>query len=274
MMSPAWLACVVASGACVALLWRPGPRVLHRRLRAGSIPAGFAARAPRPPGRAAVLLLVSSGLLVLVVLWPSGVLLALSLGLVLSGAVWLHRGGRRRRDVARGRRETIEACDALSAELLAGQPVVHALHRAADQHPVLWPAARAGALGGDVPTVLRDLAAAPGGAGLRMLAAAWQVAEGSGAGLVATLQRVSETLRADDATGAETAASLAPARATARLLAVLPVFGLLLGAGLGGDPVGLLLGTTAGNGLLLAGTGLALAGTLWVERLAGRVEAV
>ena len=51
------------------------------------------------------------------------------------------------------------------------------------------------------------------------------------------------------------------------------MFGLLLGAGLGGDPVGLLLGTTAGNGLLLAGTGLALAGTLWVERLAGRVEA-
>jgi tight adherence protein B len=274
MMSPAWFACVIAAGACVALLCRPGPRVLRWRLRAATGSAGFAARAPRPPGRAAVLLLASSGLLVLVVLWPSGVLLALSLGLVLGGASWLHRGGRRRRQAERRRRDTIEACDALTAELLAGQPVVHALHRTADQHPVLWPAARAGALGGDVPAVLRELATAPGGAGLRMLAAAWQVAEGSGAGLVATLQRVSETLRADAATGAETAASLAPARATARLLAVLPVFGLLLGAGLGGDPVGLLLGTTVGNGLLLTGTALALAGTLWVERLAGRVETV
>jgi tight adherence protein B len=273
MMSAAWLCCAAATGACVALLCRPGPRVLRCRLRAGTVPAGFAARAPRPPGRTAVLVLASSVLLVLVVFWPSGFLLALSLGLVLGGAGWLHRGARRRREAEQGRRETIEACDALTAELLAGQPVVHALHRAADQHPLLWPAARAGALGGDVPAVLRDLAAAPGGAGLRMLAAAWQVAEGSGAGLVATLQRVAETLRADDTTGAETAASLAPARATARLLAVLPVFGLLLGSGLGGDPVGLLLGTTAGNGLLLAGTGLALAGTLWVERLAGRVEA-
>jgi tight adherence protein B len=273
MTSPAWLGCALAAGACAALLCRPGPRVLRRRLRAGDAPAGFAARAPRPPGRAAVLLVALSGLLVLVVLWPSGVLLALSLGLVLGGVGWLHRGGRRRRRAERGRRETIEACDALTAELLAGQPAVQALHRAAEQHPVLWPAARAGALGGDVAAVLRDLASSPGGGGLKMLAAAWQVAEGSGAGLVATLQRVSESLRADDATGAETAASLAPARATARMLAVLPVFGLLLGAGLGGDPVGLLLGTTAGNGLLLAGTGLALAGTLWVERLAGRVEA-
>jgi tight adherence protein B len=272
MMSPAWFACVVAAGTCVALLCRPGPRVLRRRLRAGTVAAGFPARAPRPPGRTAVLVLVSSGLLVLVVLWPSGALLAFSLGLVLGGAVWLHRGGRRRSQAERGRRDTIEACDALTAELLAGQPVVHALHRAADQHPMLWPAARAGALGGDVPAVFRELSGTPGAAGLKMLAAAWQVAEGSGAGLVATLQRVSETLRADDATGAETAASLAPARATARLLAVLPVFGLLLGAGLGGDPVGLLLATTAGNGLLLAGTGLALAGTLWVERLAGRAE--
>jgi tight adherence protein B len=219
----------------------------------------------------AVALALGGGAFVL--LGVSGVLLAASLTVLVGGVGWLHTCGRRRREAERGRRETLESCDALTAELRAGQPAAQALHRAAEQHPALLPAARACVLGGDVPGALRAGAAEPGRAGLRVVAAAWQVAEGSGSGLVTTLQRVADSLRADDATTAEVAASLSPARATARMLAVLPVLGLLLGSGLGGDPLGLLLGSVVGNTLLLTGVLLALAGTVWVERLAARAEA-
>jgi tight adherence protein B len=51
------------------------------------------------------------------------------------------------------------------------------------------------------------------------------------------------------------------------------VFGLMLGAGLGGHPVALLVSTPLGTALLLAGAALALTGTVWVERLADEVQA-
>ncbi len=61
------------------------------------------------------------------------------------------------------------------------------------------------------------------------------------------------------------------AYATARLLAVLPFGVLLLGSGIGGDPVGFLAGSTAGLVCLALGIGLSFSGLLWLERIAGRV---
>jgi tight adherence protein B len=216
---------------------------------------------------------VTGGVGLLVVVGASAVLLAASAALVAGGAAWLQAGARRRKRADLGRRRTFEACDALVAELRAGQPPTLALHRAAEVHQGLRAGARAGALGGDVPAALRRASTEPGWAGLTTVAAAWQVAEGSGSGLAASLQQVSVGLRTDDEVRVAVASSLAPARATARLLAVLPAFGLMLGTGLGGHPVALLLSTRAGNLLLLAGVGLALAGTAWVERLADQVQA-
>jgi tight adherence protein B len=46
---------------------------------------------------------------------------------------------------------------------------------------------------------------------------------------------------------------------------------LLLGTGIGGDPVGFLTGTTAGLVCLAVGLGLSFAGLLWLERIADRV---
>lgn len=268
------LAGAAAAGLCAALLCGPSPRrVLRGRLRHG--PLGrpvFTARPRRWPPRGLLLLAVAAGAGMVVVLGLPGVLLTASVALVVGGVAWLHTSARQRRHVAAARRRTIEACDALVAELRAGQPASQAVGRAAEHHPVLVPASHACGLGADVAAALRQVGTAGGGDGMSTVAAAWQVAETSGSGLVPALERVAQGLRADDATRAEVAAALEPARATARLLAVLPAFGLLLGAGLGGDPLGLLLGTPGGNALLLAGVALALAGTVWVERLTGRAE--
>ena len=46
---------------------------------------------------------------------------------------------------------------------------------------------------------------------------------------------------------------------------------LLLGSGIGGDPVGFLTGSTAGLVCLALGLGLSFAGLLWLERIADRV---
>lgn len=272
----ALLASATAAGLCVCLLCRGGPpRLTHGELGAaagrGASAAGRQSR-PRRPVVLVVVAAVAGGAGLLVVLGPPALLLTASVALVLAGGFWLQAGARRRRRAERGRRRTVEACDALVAELRAGQPPTRALKRAAEVHDGLRAAAHAGLLGGDVPAALRQASTAPGCAGLATVAAAWQVAEGSGSGLVTSLQQVSTGLRADDEVRHEVAASLAPARATARLLAALPAFGLTLGAGLGGHPVALLLSTAVGNALLLAGVALAMAGTVWVERLADQVQ--
>jgi len=52
---------------------------------------------------------------------------------------------------------------------------------------------------------------------------------------------------------------------------VLPLGVLLLGSGIGGDPVGFLTGSTAGLVCLALGIALSFGGLLWLERIAGRV---
>ena len=66
---------------------------------------------------------------------------------------------------------------------------------------------------------------------------------------------------------AEVDARLAGPRATATVLAGLPVLGLLLGQAIGADPMRVLAGTAVGQTLLVVGTGLACAGVLWSARI-------
>lgn len=67
------------------------------------------------------------------------------------------------------------------------------------------------------------------------------------------------------------ASSLAGARATATILAALPVLGVLLGQLVGARPLALLLGGQVGGWLLLIGSTLACGGLLWSDRIADRV---
>jgi tight adherence protein B len=200
------------------------------------------------------------------------VALAVVVALFGLGLAALRGRARARRSAADRRPAVLDVCDQMAAELRAGQPPGRALQHAAEAWSDLEPAAGAFALGGDVAAALRSAGQRPGAEALRTVAAAWEVAQRSGAGLAAVLDRTAEALRAEDATRREVTAALGPPRATARLLALLPVFGLLLGTGVGADPWGFLTGTPVGVACLAVGGGLGLAGLAWVERLAAAAE--
>lgn len=182
-------------------------------------------------------------------------------------ALWRLRIARRARQ-----RRVIALCDALSAELRGGLPATTAVRRSCDGDAELAPVLAAAELGGDVASAMRLCAEAPGAEGMRALAAAWDVAGSSGAALAAVLERLAQSLRSDDDARAEVEATLGPPRATAKMLAVLPLFGLGLGASIGAHPVGFLLGTPWGLACLAAGALLSLVGLWWVERLASAAE--
>lgn len=201
----------------------------------------------------------------------------LVLALVVGGvvlAVAQHTTLARTRRAAEGRAEQVLlACDGLAADLAAGQPPTTALDRAAREWPELAPVAAAAGLGADVPDAMRRVAVLPGAGQLAVVAAAWQVAHRSGTGLAATVARAARALRDERSTRRAVLGHLASARATARLLAVLPLVFLLLGSGLGADPVAFLLGTPVGLGCLAVGAALAHLGVLWLDRIAARVLA-
>lgn len=203
---------------------------------------------------------------------PRVALLGLLAGaLVLAGLRSVRRGREARRAVATGAR-VVELCDALQAELAAGQTADRALDRAAVDWPFVGPVARAAASGADVVGALRDLAAEPGAGALRLVAAAWQISHRTGHGLADALGRVAEDLRAAEQTRRVVAGELASARATARLLAGLPVVALAMGAGAGAAPWSFLLGHPAGLACLCGGLGLGYVGLSWVDALARDVD--
>ncbi|WP_433164929.1 type II secretion system F family protein [Kribbella sp. CA-247076] len=175
---------------------------------------------------------------------------------------------RRRTAEAISRAQIIEALDILAADLTAGRPPVDALEGAATTCPDFQIAHAAAKLGGDVPGALDLAAESPGATGLRALAAAWRVAEESGAAFAALTERLAESLRADEAIHRQTAASLAGARSTARILALLPIFGIALGYSLGARPLSFLTETPIGWLCLAAGLGLTTLGLHWTSRLA------
>ncbi|MFC7981367.1 type II secretion system F family protein [Streptomyces sp. NPDC057336] len=185
--------------------------------------------------------------------------------------------GRESRARERRRDAVIALCGSLAGEVRAGRQPGEALLCAAhdsgglgDGQAAVLAAAR---FGGDVPGALTAAARRPGAEGLRGLAACWRVAADQGAGLAAGLDRLEGALRAERDQRADLRAQLAGARATAVMLAGLPVFGLLLGAALGSDPLHVLLHTGAGLGCLLAGGVLEGLGVWWVTRIVRRAEA-
>lgn len=180
-----------------------------------------------------------------------------------------HRAGRR---AAAVRARVVELCATLHAELAAGQGPGPALARAAADWPLLDPVVRTATTSGDVPAALRDLTSVPGAGDLRIVAAAWQVAHRTGHGLADAVARVAEELRGAEQTRRVVTGELASARATARLVAGLPVVALLMGSGAGADPWAFLLGQPLGLACLAAGLGFVLAGLAWIEALARGVE--
>ena len=87
-----------------------------------------------------------------------------------------------------------------------------------------------------------------------------------GAAPASTLHEIALSLAREHEAAGQRSAALAGPRATARLLAGLPGVGVLLGLGLGADPLGVLLDGGTGSALLCGGVILTCAGRWWTGR--------
>ena len=93
----------------------------------------------------------------------------------------------------------------------------------------------------------------------------------TGCSLADVLAAVDDDLRARRRHGQELAAATAAPRASAMLLAGLPLLGLAMGSGIGADPWSVLTATGTGQVLLVTGVAFELAGLAWSRRLVDRV---
>ncbi len=166
--------------------------------------------------------------------------------------------------------EELAWVEALVAELGGGRDPASALVAASASYDVCPAAVAAARGGGDVATALRASDASPL---VRGVAACWEVAHGSGAGLASSLATLADSARETERIRGELRAGLAEPRATALVLAALPALGLVLGSALGADPWHWLLGSAPGLVVLTFGVALEGLGTWWAWRITVSLEA-
>lgn len=104
------------------------------------------------------------------------------------------------------------------------------------------------------------------------LAAAWAVATGAGAPLADCLRRIASSFREFGQLQRDLEVALAGPAATARMVMVLPVAGILLGGLMGFDTLHTLFATVPGLLCLTAAALLLLCGARWNRRLLRRAE--
>lgn len=104
--------------------------------------------------------------------------------------------------------------------------------------------------------------------------AAVVLAEQTGAPLADVLERIEADARGLDRARAAAAAQTAGSRATAWLLAALPLGGIALGYAIGSDPLAVLLHTPIGAACAFGAAALQLAGLAWAGRLTRSATAV
>jgi tight adherence protein B len=115
-------------------------------------------------------------------------------------------------------------------------------------------------------------AQAQGAQAWRGLAAAWQVATVAGASLAPSLRQFASSLRELAQTHRDLSVALAGPVATARMVMVLPLIGVLFGLALGFDTLGTLFTTAPGWVCLVLGIALMVGARLWNRRLVARAQ--
>lgn len=115
-------------------------------------------------------------------------------------------------------------------------------------------------------------AQAQGAQAWRGLAAAWQVATVAGASLAPSLRQFASSLRELAQTHRDISVALAGPVATARMVMVLPLIGVLFGLALGFDTLGTLFTTAPGWVCLVLGIALMVGARLWNRRLVARAQ--
>lgn len=254
--------------AVAVLCWPTAPRM-------GSARRPWRRRAARPqvsPVRILVGLIAVAGVTAAGALAGlAGMLAAIMLGCTayLLGRRLLAERRRRRAlpDVLRGLR-------ALNRELRAG----------ADPVTAVAGAARAGrGAGADVLGRLLVLMRAgtgsepampdqdgPEGRVLDALCCGWVLSVRHGVAFGRVVSGIADQLSDEVGAEQERVAQLAGPRMSGYVMAGLPLMGLVLGAGMGVDPVQVLIGSAAGQLLLMVGVALLCAGLLWSARIVGR----
>ena len=229
-------------------------------------------RAGRPSGLGLRVTAVATTITVGLVTGAALLTLAVAVVVATAARAASDRARRRRAETSRGM--VLDLLAGLSAELRAGSQPRAALAVVCSSAPALLaPVAVAARSPVADPAAALDLAARePGATALADLAVAWRVVADTGGGLAAVVDRVASGARADAAVRREVVAPLAGPRATAALLAGLPLAGVGLGVALGADPLGFLLGGRPGRICLLAGAVLVAAGTAWTDAIAARAE--
>ena len=151
--------------------------------------------------------------------------------------------------------------DGLIGELTVGRDPVSALMVATESAQLqlaydAWVAAR---MGGDVSAALM----AQDSELVRSVGACWLVASNSGAGLVKSLQSISDSARERERILQHVEVAIAEPRAAALVVALLPIVGLGMGSLLGAEPLHWLFGTSAGRLVTLVALTLEGLGCLW-----------
>ena len=199
--------------------------------------------------------------------------------LVVVGATGCVRYRRR----CRSRRATDEertlqtALDVLVGELRVGSHPVRAFSVAADETDgtvgvSLRAVAARARLGADVTAGLRAEArssALP--AHWDRLAVCWQLASDQGLAIATLMRAAQRDIAERQRFSARVVSGMAGARATAAILAGLPVLGVLLGQLIGARPLTFLLSGHAGGWLLVVGSTLTCGGLLWSDRITDRL---
>jgi tight adherence protein B len=191
---------------------------------------------------------------------------------------------RRRRSAARCTRAAEAAVLQSALDILVGELRVGA-------HPVVAFDVAAGEVDGTVATGLHAVAArarlgADVAGGLRSFAASsrlpahwqrlalfWELAQRHGLGIATLMRAAHRDIVERERFSARVDAGMAGARATAGVLAGLPVLGIGLGQLIGAEPLSFLLSRGVGGWLLVVGVILACCGLVWSDRITGRAQA-
>ncbi|MGV9712682.1 type II secretion system F family protein [Gordonia sp. NPDC003424] len=260
---------LVLLACAVGVLWWPATRAEHR-LRS------LQATSSRHRGVSGWPVAISIPIVTLVV---SGIAPAV----VAAVAVGLMVRRRRRRLTERALEAEaaalVSGLSVMIAELSVGAPPVRACSSAAaelrdsalENHSVaeyLASMAARAELGGQIGS------GGDSGQARDRVARAWELADRHGLPLVDLLEAVRADLHARRRFADRTRASLAGPRATAAVLAGLPLLGIVLGQLMGAHPIAVLLGGGWGGMLLIVGTFLTATGLLWSDRIVDRAVAV
>lgn len=285
MMSIPPLTPLLAALGFGVLLWSPPPA--GRRLRV-VVGRSRTARSSNP----AVLLAVGAPAAALVV---GGLPAAVAAAIVVAVVVWIRRRRLAEKKFDRQLDDLLLALSLMIAELSVGAPPVHACEVAAAElrrrtvgdprgcseiADGLEAMASRASLGGSAieggepdPETTPGSEVGSGAASWRRIGVAWQTAEQYGLPMVDMLAALRSDLRSRRGFADRTRAGLSGPRATAMVLAGLPLLGIALGQATGAGPIQVLLGGGLGGILLVAGTVLAAAGVAWSERITGKVLA-